>query len=313
MVGSHIFLKHAACVPIPFGSAKIHGGSAGTHCVNVVRPLDTKTTSRYASGASTMPIQPIDNPRLYRQVAAQLSALMAAGEFPGGSRLPSERDLAKQLGVSRPSVREGLIALEVQGKVEVRVGAGIFVALSQRLAVTDPVAEGQGPFELLRARWLIEGELSAEAARHASPEELQVVRSAVAEMEERHRQKRDAETADRNFHIGIARATHNGALVSVARELWDQGRGAIWKRMEHHFQTPELRLATFRDHCAILNALEAKDARRARAAMRQHLEHVDCEFNRGWDLLKEEELEVPPGQKVTKRAASTRSRRTEVL
>jgi len=255
-----------------------------------------------------MPIQPIENQRLYRQVAAQLSSLMANGEFPEGSRLPSERDLAEQLGVSRPSVREGLIALEVQGKVEVRVGAGIFVARARPVAVVDPLAEGQGPFELLRARWLVEGEIAAEAARNASPEELGVVRSAVAEMEARHRQKRDAETADRNFHIGIAKATHNGALVSVARDLWDQGRGAIWKRMEHHFQTPELRVAVFRDHGAILTALEARDARGARAAMRQHLEHVDREFSRGWDLLKDVVPVAPPQTRTTGRAVAVRSR-----
>jgi DNA-binding FadR family transcriptional regulator len=255
-----------------------------------------------------MPIQPIENQRLYRQVAAQLSALMMTGEFPEGARLPSERDLAEQLGVSRPSVREGLIALEVQGKVDVRVGAGIFVARARPVAVTDPLAEGQGPFELLRARWLIEGEIAAEAARNASPEELEVVRSAVAEMEVRHRQKRDAESADRNFHIAIARATHNGALVSVARDLWDRGRGAIWKRMEHHFQTPELRVAVLRDHSAILGALKEKDARSARAAMRQHLERVEREFNRGWDLLKEGELVVHPTVKMNRRAASSRGR-----
>jgi DNA-binding FadR family transcriptional regulator len=253
-----------------------------------------------------MPIQPIENQRLYRQVAAQLSALMLAGEFPEGSRLPSERDLAEQLGVSRPSVREGLIALEVQGKVEVRVGAGIFVARARPVAVADPVAEGQGPFELLRARWLIEGEISAEAARNASPEELEVVQTAVSEMESRHRQKRDAEAADRNFHIGIAKATHNSALVSVVRDLWDQGRGAIWKRMEHHFETPELRAAVFRDHRAILSALQTRDARGARAAMRQHLERVDREFNRGWDLLKERELVTPT--EMTGRAGSVRGR-----
>ena len=89
-----------------------------------------------------MPIQAIESQRLYRQIAAQLSALIAAGEFPEGTRLPSERDLAEQLGVSRPSVREALIALEVQGKVEVRVGAGVFVSRARtgqiRSITTNP-------------------------------------------------------------------------------------------------------------------------------------------------------------------------------
>ncbi len=259
-----------------------------------------------------MPIRPIENQRLYRQVAAQLSELIASGEFSEGARLPSERDLAPQLGVSRPSVREGLIALEVQGKVEVRVGAGVFVAQPRPVAVADPLSEGQGPFELLRTRWVIEGEVAAEAARNATPEELGVLRSAIAEMESRFRLKRDAEAADRDFHIGIAKATHNGGLFSVVRDLWDQGRGAIWKRMEHHFNTPELRAAAIQDHRAILLALEAKYARGARAAMREHLERVDREFNRGWDLLRERASATPPvearGREPAIRDRASRSR-----
>jgi DNA-binding FadR family transcriptional regulator len=236
---------------------------------------------------------------------------MASGEFPPGARLPSERELAVQLGVSRPSVREALIALEVEGKVEVRVGAGIFVAAARPVAVTNPTTEGQGPFELLRARWLIEGEIAMEAARGARPEELAVVRDAVAEMQRRQRHGHNADEADRNFHLGIAKATHNSALVSVVRTLWDQGRGAIWKRMEHHFQTPELLGVVLHDHRAILEALEAHDPRGARAAMRRHLEHVEREFNRGWELLKERESGRPaPTAASAGRTARGRASRT---
>ena len=72
-----------------------------------------------------MPLQTIEPRRLYRQIAEQLRGLIRAGEYPVGARLPPERDLAAQLGVSRPSVREALIALEVEGLVEVRMGSGI--------------------------------------------------------------------------------------------------------------------------------------------------------------------------------------------
>jgi DNA-binding FadR family transcriptional regulator len=240
-----------------------------------------------------MPIRTIENPRLYRQIAAQLSSLIASGELGEGSRLPSERDLALQLGVSRPSVREALIALEVQGKVEVRVGAGIFVARARPLAVPNPLTEGQGPFDLLRARWLIEGESAAEAARNAAPEDLVQIQEAVVEMRARQRRSRNADAADRAFHVGIAKAAHNSTLVSVVTALWDQGRGEIWKRMEDHFQTPALRVAVLHDHEAIFGALQARDSRAARKAMREHLEHVDEEFTRGWDLLKRRGTPLP--------------------
>lgn len=255
-----------------------------------------------------MPIQTIENPRLYRQIAAQLSNLIATGEFPEGSRLPSERDLAEQLGVSRPSVREALIALEVQGKVVVRVGAGVFVAPARPVAVPDPLTEGQGPFNLLRARWLIEGESAAEAARNASTEDLEVVEAAVRDMGLRQKQSRDADAADRAFHIGIANAAHNSTLVSVVTDLWDQGRGQIWKRMEDHFQTPALRAAVLRDHQTVLAALQSKDSRAARKAMHEHLERVDREFNRGWDLLKRREPTAAQDDRATSTTGARRAR-----
>lgn len=257
-----------------------------------------------------MPIRTVENHRLYRQIADQLSALIASGEFAEGARLPSERDLAVQLGVSRPSVREALIALEIEGKVEVRVGAGIYVSAPRPVAVADPTSEGQGPFELLRARWLLEGEIAAEAARNGTPEEFAAVKAAVADMQRRQRQRRDADPADRDFHLGIARAAHNSALVSVVEDLWDKGRGAIWKRMEFHFQTPELRAATLRDHHAILQALEEKDGRGARTAMRQHLERVDREFTHGWELLKERDSANVPAEPVSSTGRPSRGRGT---
>src|SRR5512142_3187153 len=106
-----------------------------------------------------MPIQTVDTDRLYRKIARQLSELIASGEFAPGQRLPAERELAQQLGVSRPSVREALIALEIEGKVEVRVGAGVFVAPPRPVGL-PPLStdEGEGPFELIRARRVVEGE-----------------------------------------------------------------------------------------------------------------------------------------------------------
>jgi DNA-binding FadR family transcriptional regulator len=248
-----------------------------------------------------MPIQTIDNPRLYRQIATQLSSLIASGEFPEGSRLPSERDLAQQLGVSRPSVREALIALEVQGKVEVRVGSGVFVLRPRPTLVVDAAEEGHGPFDLLRARCLIEGETAAEAARNATRADLEPVRAAVRQMGRRPGKSRETDAADRAFHVGIAKATHNATLVAVVTDLWDRGRGAIWKRMEDHFETPALRAAVLRDHQAVLAALEARDARAARKAMHAHLENVDREFSRGWDLLKQETKSAhPPAKRVSR-------------
>src|SRR5256886_16710896 len=123
-----------------------------------------------------MPLQAVDNRRLYRQIADQIAALIEKGEYGKGQRLPPERDLARQLGVSRPSVREAPIALEVEGLVEVRIGSGIYV-LGPRAdgEAGTPVHAALGPFELLRARGIIESECAALAAKHAKRPQIAAI------------------------------------------------------------------------------------------------------------------------------------------
>src|SRR5450759_1533419 len=108
-----------------------------------------------------MPLQALEPRRLYRQIADQISVLISDGEYTPGARLPPERDLARQLGVSRPSVREALIALEVEGLLDVRVGSGIYVTHPGKRRRNDALQGDSGPFEVIHARWLIEGECAA--------------------------------------------------------------------------------------------------------------------------------------------------------
>ena len=114
-----------------------------------------------------VPLHQVQPRRLYRQIADQIAGLIAAGEFPPGSRLPAERELASKLGVSRASVREAIISLEIGGLVDVRVGTGIFVVGPKEPSNTHRDA-GPGPFELLNARKLVEGEIAALAASEAT-------------------------------------------------------------------------------------------------------------------------------------------------
>jgi DNA-binding transcriptional regulator YhcF (GntR family) len=110
-----------------------------------------------------MPIKAIEPQRLYRQISDQLRALIMNGEFAVGTRLPAERDLAVQLGVSRPSLREALIALEVEGLIEVRVSSGIYVRALRQPRNNDvlDLSSEEGPLELIRARKMVEGEVAA--------------------------------------------------------------------------------------------------------------------------------------------------------
>jgi DNA-binding FadR family transcriptional regulator len=237
-----------------------------------------------------MPIQAIDSDRLYRKIARQLSDLIVSGEFAAGQRLPSERELAEQFGVSRPSVREALIALEIEGKVEVRVGAGVFVSETPPAGKAQPALanedQGEGPFELLQARMTVEGETAALASSGATPAEVEEIRAAVNELQRCQQAGLPTDRADRAFHMAIARATHNGPLISIVELLWDQGRGKVWKQMEKHFQTAALRAATLRDHRAILTAIASGDADAAREAMKKHLGRVSREFARGFEVAR---------------------------
>jgi DNA-binding FadR family transcriptional regulator len=228
-----------------------------------------------------MPLQSIEPRRLYRQIADQIRGLIQTGEFPPASRLPAERDLARQLGVSRPSVREALIALEVEGLVEVRVGSGIYV---QHRSVSKPpeVPMETGPFELLRARWIIEGECAALAAKAATRQQIQGMREALDMMEEDKRRNAMPLEGDRLFHLRLAEASGNSALVLVVKTLWEQRSGPLFTQLEHHFDTPELWSAAIREHRAVVAAIGAHDAASARRAMRQHLTQAIKRFSKGW-------------------------------
>src|SRR5512145_667952 len=130
-----------------------------------------------------MPLTAVENRRLYRQIADQLAALIEGGEYAPGQRLPPERDLAKQLGVSRPSVREALIALEVEGFVEVRMGSGVYVTDRRAGPSAGGHAAEAGPFELIRARWVIESECAALAARNATKAQVKAIEEALDRMQ----------------------------------------------------------------------------------------------------------------------------------
>ena len=153
-----------------------------------------------------MPFQPVDSRRLYEQVADQIGGLVRRGEFTAGQRLPAERDLAKMLAVSRPVVREAMIALEIGGLIEVRTGSGAFVR-EKPAERGETVNTGQSPSDILNARMLIEGEIAALAASSSTAEDLAAMAAEVDDMVRDHEAGRPWHAADLGFHLAIARAT----------------------------------------------------------------------------------------------------------
>jgi GntR family transcriptional repressor for pyruvate dehydrogenase complex len=219
-----------------------------------------------------MPFEPIEPRRLFRRIAEQLAAMIARGDLPPGSRLPGERDLATRLNVSRPSLREALIALELEGLVEVRGGSGVYV----RAPAPKPpgaAADAPGPFDVLEARAVVEPECAALAARRDA-----AARSAVAEAFARFAASRAAglsdDEADRAFHLAIAEVSGNAALARLVALLWRDQGAPLASRLTDLSVSPARRRDNLAEHAAIAEAIAAGHSTAARAAMRRHLAAV---------------------------------------
>lgn len=233
-----------------------------------------------------MPFQPIEPRRLYRQIADQLRQLIQSGEFPVDTRLPTERDLAEKMGVSRPSVREALIALEVEGFIEVRMGSGIMVISRESVRTLDNSA---GPLEIIRARQLIECELAAIAASSTDNTLVSDLNEALREMESDISSGTLPIAGDRAFHVRISQASENSALVSVVTQLFDERNGPLFARMGSHFERESTWRAAVEEHRAVVVAINQHDPNMARAAMSGHLEQSHKRYSAGWSTVGDNE------------------------
>ncbi|ARS29465.1 FadR/GntR family transcriptional regulator [Sphingomonas sp. KC8] len=235
--------------------------------------------------------------RLYQELARQLIASIAAGDYAIGERLPAERELAAEFNVSRPTVREAIIALEVQGLVEVRVGSGAYV--KQRPGEQDTLGFNVTAFELTEARLLFEGEAAALAATQITDAELAELDDLVGDIAQGN-DHGDGEVADRAFHQLIARATRNTAIVKMIDELWELRSASPECALLHEKARTAQVKPVVAEHTAIVDALRSRDPAKARAAMRAHLGAVLDHL-----LFATEERAV---QEARRAAQSTRAR-----
>lgn len=219
-----------------------------------------------------MPLEAVEARRLYRQVADQLRALIDSGEYAVGDRLPTERELAEQLKVSRPTVREALIALEVEGRVRIRVGSGIYVIEpAGSAAALSSATVIEGPFELLGAREFLEGAIAEQAARVARPEDIERIDASLLAMQNVEHPGDASMIHDRAFHVAVAGCLGNAVLVRVVGELFDQRLNPYFAKLAHYFENSRSWRAALDEHRAVRDAIVARDPARARDAMRDHL------------------------------------------
>jgi len=210
--------------------------------------------------------------RQYQLVADRIRALIEEEGIGVGSRLPAERELALQLGVSRPSLREALIALEIDGRVEIRGGSGVYVSappVGTGDGATSPL--GDSPAELMQARVVLEGAVITLAAARVTKSGLQRVEEALAAMREEHASGRIPVDADRRFHLSIAEMAGNSVLVDMVGTLFDGRHAPIAARMSGQVESTQTWHAAVGEHEAIYRALEARNPQAAAAAMCSHL------------------------------------------
>lgn len=225
-------------------------------------------------------LEAVSVPRLYRVIADRIAQKIRDGEFVVGSRLPAERDLAEILCVSRSSVREALIALELSGYVEVRLGSGVYVTMPREEAIPGTGVEADvapamsrsaldiAPFELLEARLLIEPEVAAKTAQQADRQQLASIRDAQEAMS-----KGGAPNLlDRAFHAAIAAGCGNSALEVMVLSLRDLSEtSAVYQRLGKHLVGRKAWSAAVIEHERIANAILDRDPIRARHEMYAHL------------------------------------------
>lgn len=211
--------------------------------------------------------------RLYQKVAEHLLNAIDAGEYPAGTRLPAERKLAERYEVSRPTIREAIIALELAGCVEVKGGSGVLVKDLSNASYTMPESD-IGPFEILEARMIFEGEAAALAAKHMSDQELLDLEDTLQEMIAENARNSRTELADQKFHLLIAKGTHNDAVASVCEHLWSLRNSSqvsvrVLEKVRNSGSKPRIE-----EHKEILIALKSRDSDKARGAMREHINRV---------------------------------------
>lgn len=225
--------------------------------------------------------QPVSVQRLYRMIANQIKTQIQSGVYNPGERLPSERELADILTVSRPSVREALIALEIEGYVDVRVGSGVFVTRPNENVRVPGAQHGEvtvfsnvadvGAHELLDARVLVEPVCAELAAKNATAAQIAAMETAMLALPSSGLPSQHNDT----FHLTIAESCGNVALTSTVLHLWKLGENsAIFNKLNQHFVGDEVWQIAHLEHVSLFRAIQKRKPLAARRAMHLHLENI---------------------------------------
>jgi GntR family transcriptional repressor for pyruvate dehydrogenase complex len=211
-------------------------------------------------------------------VYKQLESLITRGHLKPGEKLPSERAMALELGVSRQSIREAIYRATTAGLMEVRQGEGAFIISSFKGNLRQPLSilleeQAENVFEFLEIRKLIEGWCGERASEAATPADLKKMQGILKKMEKVKPAESAWEKADLDFHSFIAAATHNVLAMHVMEGLKDSFHNYF--RVKKYNTRPERKDALLGQHRGILEAIRQKDPKKARKKIMEHLDYVE--------------------------------------
>ncbi len=229
-----------------------------------------------------MPFQPIQSEKIAASIIRQIELLILRGILRPGDKLPAERDLAETLAVSRPSLREALTDMGERGLVEARQGAGVFVADVLGSAFSPALIDlfarhPEAVRDTVAFRRDIETLAAKRATRLASDTDLALVQTLFDKMQAAH-DKRDAKLEadlDSQFHLAIIEASHNIIMLHMMRSMYELLKGGVFYNRQVIFKQKTRRTALLDQHRAINDALQARDANAAEAAVKAHMNFVE--------------------------------------
>ena len=249
-----------------------------------------------------MPFQKVQTEKLSQSVVLQIEQLILRGILRPGERLPSERDLADRLGVSRPSLRDAIADLSDRGLLVSRPGAGVFVAdmlgsaFSQSLIQLFATHE-EAVFDYIAFRRDMEGLAAERAAQYGSETDLKVIAAIFGKMEAAHQKRDPTDEAqlDAEFHMAIIEASHNVIMLHMLRSMFDLLRNGVFYNRQMMFKNRTTRDQLLDQHRAMNAAVQARDPQAARAAVAAHLTYVEQAFI---DQIKAEKHEAVARQRL---------------
>lgn len=225
-------------------------------------------------------INDLSSKRLYLQIAEKILEMISQGSLLVGEKLPAERKLAETFNVSRPTIREAMIALEVSGIVEIRSGSGVYVIAESGRSELNIEDNLPGPFEILEARLYFESEAAALASQRITHQEIHQLKVFQKKMQNLESQDlAETHSYDRSFHELIAQSTRNSSIYEIICGLWSLRNRSEMNTTFDALIRSRGASPIIEDHHLIIEALQSRDESRARQAMRSHIQRVINEFS----------------------------------